>query len=392
MSVTRYDLIIVGGGLSGGLLAYRLSQKRPELKVLLIEKDHKLGGNHTWSFHGGDLAESDVAWIKPFIIQSWADHEVCFPKLARTIPAAYFSLSSERFHEVLSLALPSISLGQTVTEVGVNFVLLENGKKLEAGCVVDARGFAKADPRYVGYQKFVGLDLELTAPHGLKRPVLMDTMVEQGEDFRFFYLLPWSETTLLIEDTRYSLSPELPVEDLRTSIHAYARQRGWQAKRVIREETGVLPIPLREKYRQASTDTATPAIGVRADLFHATTGYSLPYAVRTANEISELKILSLKTVQAALSSHAKKELGSAGLYRILNRMLFLGAKPSERVGVMQRFYTLSDSIIARFYSGRLNSADRLALFAGTPPIAVHRALNCLFENKGLINEHHDYRV
>ena len=44
------DIAIVGGGLAGGLTAYALSVKRPDLSVRLIDPSATFGGNHVWSF------------------------------------------------------------------------------------------------------------------------------------------------------------------------------------------------------------------------------------------------------------------------------------------------------------------------------------------------------
>ena len=49
------DLIFVGGGLANTLIALKLADTQPNLKILLIEKSPDIGGNHTWSFHGTDL-------------------------------------------------------------------------------------------------------------------------------------------------------------------------------------------------------------------------------------------------------------------------------------------------------------------------------------------------
>ena len=50
-----HDVIIVGGGLSGGLLAWRLMQRQPQLDLCLVDSGLRLGGNHTWSFFDDDL-------------------------------------------------------------------------------------------------------------------------------------------------------------------------------------------------------------------------------------------------------------------------------------------------------------------------------------------------
>ena len=39
-----YDIIIIGGGIGGIYTLYKLSQKYPELRILLIEKEKQLGG------------------------------------------------------------------------------------------------------------------------------------------------------------------------------------------------------------------------------------------------------------------------------------------------------------------------------------------------------------
>src|SRR6516162_4617537 len=53
----RYDVIVGGGGLVGLALAYQLLQNRPELKILVLEKEAALGrhqsGNNSGVLHAG---------------------------------------------------------------------------------------------------------------------------------------------------------------------------------------------------------------------------------------------------------------------------------------------------------------------------------------------------
>ena len=51
--------MIVGGGLAGGLCALALRRRRPDLRLLLIEPDERIGGNHLWSFFDTDVADDD---------------------------------------------------------------------------------------------------------------------------------------------------------------------------------------------------------------------------------------------------------------------------------------------------------------------------------------------
>ena len=42
--MNNYDIIIIGGGISGFFCMYKLIKKYPKLKVLLLEKNERFGG------------------------------------------------------------------------------------------------------------------------------------------------------------------------------------------------------------------------------------------------------------------------------------------------------------------------------------------------------------
>ena len=71
-----HDLILLGGGLANGLLAYRLRQVRPEIRLAVIESGATWGGNHTWSFHETDLTPAQRAWTAPFVAHRWPGYSM----------------------------------------------------------------------------------------------------------------------------------------------------------------------------------------------------------------------------------------------------------------------------------------------------------------------------
>src|SRR5205823_12953944 len=101
-----------------------------------------------------------------------------------------------------------------------------------------------------------------------------------------------------------------------------------------------------------------PCAGLRAGLFHFTTGYSLPHAVRLAERIAALPSLDAPALFAAIRAQAMREWQEQGFFRLLNRMLFLAGRPEQRWRVMQRFYRLSAPLIAHFYAARLHLGDK----------------------------------
>lgn len=376
-----WDLILVGGGLANGLIAWRLRERRPELRVLLLEAGAQPGGNHTWSFHEGDLTPEQHRWIAPLVAHRWAGYDVRFPALRRTLEGGYFSITSARFAQALSEALGSCLVTHSeVTDLTAASVTLASGQTLHAGAVIDGRGYRPGRHLTTGFQAFVGQHWRLREPHGLTRPLLMDATVSQAAGYRFVYTLPLSEHELLIEDTHYIDRHTLNHDQARGHIQAYAREQGWQLERLLREEHGSLPITLAGNCRAFWRDQAgQPCSGLRAGLFHATTGYSLPQAAALADRIAREPDLSSPALFRLIRAYAQRQWRRQRFFRLLNRMLFLAGPADKRWQVMQRFYRLSPALIARFYAGELTLADKVRLLSGKPPVPLGGAMRAIFK-------------
>ena len=380
MSHLVSDVIIAGGGLAGCLIAWRLAETQPGLRIALVEKGAALGGEHTWSFHGPDLTFAQFEWLLPVVEGHWPRQEVRFPRAQRVLETSYHSVRSTRLARKVR-EFPGITvLTEEATEIRSGAVSLKGGQMLQAPVVLDTRGAGPAELGPCGYQKFFGLDVELDAPHGLAHPVLMDALVPQTDGFRFFYLLPWTSTRLLIEETLYSSRAELDVSRSREAILAYAARAGWKIRAVEREEAGVLPIPLK-----AIPELGSPGVcaaGVRAGLFHYVTGYSLPWAVATAEAVARVGAgeRTQAAVASAIAQVQRSSLTDRGYWIALNRMLFLAAGEGDaaRLRIFERFYGLDRALIERFYRGELRWRDCLRIVAGKPPVPVVRALRSLF--------------
>jgi lycopene beta-cyclase len=294
---------------------------------------------------------------------------------------AYGSVTSERLDSVVRATNASRDwlLDTRVAAVGPEVLRLEDGRELRARVVIDARGQVRSDHLDLRWQKFVGQEVELEAEHGLSEPIIMDATVPQLDGYRFVYVLPLTARTLLIEDTYYSDGADLGPDALRARIADYAAGKGWRIVRVIREEAGILPVALGGDIGAFwdEGEPGMPRIGLRAALFHPTTGYSFPDAVRAADLIAGLDRLDAAGVHAAVRRASETLWRERWYYRALNRMLFLAADPAERYRVLERFYGLDEALIARFYAGRSTAADKLRIVAGKPPVPVGRALRAL---------------
>ncbi|WP_285349852.1 lycopene beta-cyclase CrtY [Pseudomonas sp. ME-P-057] len=371
-----YDLILAGGGLANGLIAWRLKQLRPELRVLCIEEQPHMGGNHTWSFHEGDLSAEQHRWLQPLVVQRWAAYDVHFPQRSRRLNSGYASITSERFADVIQADLgDALRTGQRITRLTPSAVVMESGEQLQALAVIDGRGVQPTVNMVLGQQAFLGQLLRLRAPHGLTAPIIMDARVAQYQGYRFVYVLPFTADTLLIEDTHYVDQHSFSAAQLRQHVAEYAAAQGWEIAECLREEQGVLPITLAGDFAGFWREAAgQPRSGLRAGLFHCTTGYSLPHAVRLADWIAAQPSLNAEALDRGIRAMAQQAWNSQRFYRLLNRMLFLAGRPANRWQVMQRFYGLSEGLISRFYAGRSTLADKLRVLTGKPPVPINEAV------------------
>jgi len=53
MATTAFDFIIIGGGISGLVLSWKLEQKYPQAKILILEKQSKIGGRLKMAYFQG---------------------------------------------------------------------------------------------------------------------------------------------------------------------------------------------------------------------------------------------------------------------------------------------------------------------------------------------------
>ncbi|MBY8828822.1 lycopene beta-cyclase CrtY [Hephaestia mangrovi] len=376
----RCDMAIVGGGLAGGLIALAMAEMRPALDVRLIEGGAAVGGNHLWSFFASDVGPGDQWIVEPLITHRWPRYQVAFPGHARVIDTGYRSIDSRRLDAVCRGVLGArLMLGRKALAASPTAVVLDDGTRIEATGVIDARGTGDLSLLELGWQKFLGQELALAAPADDPPPMVMDATVAQHDGYRFVYALPFAATRMFVEDTYYSDGRTLDHAVLRERIAAYAAARGWQVAAVAREEAGALPVALDGDFAGYwhSGGRHVAKAGMRAGLFHPTTGYSLPDAVRTAALIARQRDYSGAALHDLLHDFAAKAWKERRFYRMLDRMLFRAAEPDERYRILERFYRLDSRLIGRFYAARSSYRDQARILAGKPPVPITRAIRAI---------------
>ena len=378
--------VVVGAGLSGLILAWRCLSSNPNVSVIIIDSNHIIGGDHTWSFNINDIESSLHEWIEPFIVHTWEKYDVKFKGYSRRLNIPYCTGNSNSLRACVEPFIKSgrlkLILDTEVIKLTSFDVTILSGEKLTGDYIFDARGFTFDDNIKLGIQKFYGKTIETVKPHNLKYPIIMDATVAQNDGYRFIYCLPFSKNKILIEDTYYSDGLNFDQDKYNKRIDKYIEANDWTEHKVIRVEKGILPITLAVdskliekrglKYKEPIK------IGMRGNFYHPVTGYSFPDSVRLASKISKTINSSDKNKRLNLDLEIRKYklllYRRDRYFRLLNRLLFKASLPSKRHLVLQRFYTLSESLIKRFYEGNLHKKDKLRILIGKPPVPVLKAL------------------
>lgn len=368
-STNRFDLLIVGGGLQGGLIALSALTHIPGTRIALIERNERPGGDHPVCLHAADVPDAARSWVDPLVGRRFTGYDVRFPALARTVQGSHAVIAPQRLCERLVDTMSrapgcQLVVGRTARYVGPHSVILEDGRVLNGTLVIDARGPSPEAMTAVacGFQKFLGLELDFENEHGVQQPLLMDASIPQTGGLRFLHVLPVDPTRLLIQELCLSRSAALDRDALRLSVLGHAARFG-RATAIVREQSGALPMPWKSA---APEPRRSPLVaGFRGGFFHPTTGALFPAAVRLAQHIGTRPAHAVfdRAFERLCRSH-----GAQFRFALrLNRLLLDGFAPHDMWRMAERFFRLPDAVVHRFFGLQSTPADRARLFAGRPP-------------------------
>lgn len=247
-----YDYIIAGMGCAGLSLAVQLSRSNLNFsKILLLDKDLKNKNDRTWCFWD----KENHNWYEPLVFKKWDQFLFSSPAFEKKFDLRPYQYKLVRGIDFYTCCLEELRKDQRfefvrdeLLEVSSheNYAEVKGAAGNYHGALVFNSAFRVQTIKssHINYvQHFMGWVVETkTDCFDESCPVFMDFNTHQENDFRFFYLIPYSKTKALVEYTGFSpkaLEPEAYAEKLKTY---FANKHPGTPYSVIETELGSIPM------------------------------------------------------------------------------------------------------------------------------------------------------
>ena len=391
----RRDLIIAGGGLAGTAAALRLAPlaEQSGRTITLIDAAEGPPLERTWCYW--DLgAELDGALNGPLNLRalsrkSWAqwglrtrsgrDLYLSAPRApyVRLDASTYFRAAIQQLAASPAVEFVQGTRVSSLDEREDRVEVRTSGSPWSAAHVIDARGLQPNRPCRL-FQNFVGWDLEFDEDVlDPSAAMLMDFDVPQRSSIRFLYVLPESSRRGLFETTVFSGAP-FSADQHEQDLREYLQQKfPNSAPRVLRSESGVLPMDSAAQRAQPPAGSRILHGGASGDALRPSSGYAFLACQRWASELPDL----WPSNQAR--GWGKPAPSRSLLLRYLDRVFLaqLRADPEGAPGLFERlFERVPADRLARFLTDVPTPQDLIAIVRALPPLPLTwRALETLGE-------------
>jgi lycopene beta-cyclase len=333
--------------------------------IALLDRRTTFGRDRTWCSWG----------VRPHVFSgleqhSWAAWEVVTSRGASRHDGGrhpYVHLDSRDVYDHALARLGADASAEVVLGVAV---LGADGRRVrtgagewEGGRVYDALalGSPLLPPAATGAvaleQQFLGWDVEVDRP--LFDPgvaTLMDFRLPQDGGLRFLYVLPFSRTRALVEDTSVSAAGPAP-QARRAVLDAWLRERGARSWTVHHEERGA--IPMTGRACSASNGPGVHVVGTGAGAVRPSSGYAFARIQRHCRAVADAVAAGREPPSRAGPSRL------AAMDRI-----FLQALRDDPAAFPERFRAMVDGTspdaFARFMDDAGTIADELRMVGALP--------------------------
>ncbi|MEO9075928.1 MAG: lycopene cyclase family protein [Gelidibacter sp.] len=299
-NTTHFDYIIIGNGLAGLQLALELS-KDPFFKdynVALIDPSVKIDNDKTWSFWEQGAGKFDT-----IVEKTWHTAKFKSSNISLNLPLEEYQYKSIRSIDFYRWAKNQLEANsnfkfisdtiQTIEETDGLNVIGENGV-YSGKHIFDSRipkEFYKQQSKYtLIHQHFKGWIIETGLPcFKTDAFTMMDYRFQYKDSTSFIYVLPFSETTALIEYTfftPFTVDTEIYDDAIESYIKNQLKIDNYQ---ILETEIGNIPMTDFPFWNFHSHNVTK--IGTGAGWVKGSTGYSFKHTEKNVSKlIANIKV------------------------------------------------------------------------------------------------------
>ena len=287
----KFDYIICGGGASGLLLSNAFISDKffNDKKILIIERESKTTNDKTFGFWNDKESVLDEMVFKEWEFAEFKDSNSYNTFLLN--PYKYKMIKSSQFYSHIGNKILKASnfkyLNSNINEIDEinNIVKTDDGEfnsSIIFSSIYNEVNFKKYP---LLKQHFIGWTIETKSESFDDNKItFMDFSVDQKDEIRFMYILPFSKNKALVEYTLFS--KELIADnEYEKEIKSYLKKNNIQGYTIKEKEKGMIPMTC-YPFFENNTDTYFQ-IGTAGGWSKPSTGYTIKNSIKKIDVIVE---------------------------------------------------------------------------------------------------------
>jgi lycopene beta-cyclase len=373
---TDFDYIIAGGGCSGLSLAYCLSKSSlADKKILIVDKETKLQNDKTWCFWTQEATPFDN-----IVYRQWKHIEFItedYHQIYNLLTLNYKIIRGIDFYREVKQQLakfPNIIFVQdtiiNVSETAENVILQTQNQTFSGKYLFDSRISPETykDADRILLQHFKGWVIKTEKPRfDVSKMTMFDFRIDQANEIRFFYILPYENNKALIEFTIFGKEVFKNQDDYLIPLKNYITNiLEITDFEIEEEEFGIIPMTDFEfADRQGQR---IKRIGIAGGQSKASTGYTFLNIQRDSmNIVKSLETTGQPFYKKDFQKHFR-------LYdkMILDIMLRKGGSIKDIFAILFRNNPIED--VLYFLDNQTNFATDLKIMASVPPMPFLKSI------------------
>ena len=351
----EFDFVIIGGGCAGLSLAYELEihEKLKNKTLAIVEPRDEYKRDKTWSFWRVTSHNFDDC-----VKKNWENFSINIPNKTNYLlceGSPYQSIDSGLFYEKINSKLSenkNISYFKDIGQIN-----------LKNSFIFNSVPSIKKDHRNL-WQHFCGVEIESKSNFFDDEIFnLMDFDCDQRESVHFFYTLPYSKNTALVETTWLSKINDNSQKDYDKQIKDYIEnQLNLKDYKIIYKEEGAIPL----FYPIDKNEKNKINIGTAGGMTRLSTGYTFLNIQEHSKYIRE-NIENISNIKKYKISNKYQFLDEIFL-RVLER------HPEKMPDIFFKMFKASPKTVIKFLSNKSNFFEDLSIILRMPKLTFIKAL------------------